>query len=129
MALANAPQIGTSQAGLATLKSLGIHKPDMRYDPEVRRDDQTSGGQQSIGAPVITWNFGFLTQTERDTLRTIITGNTRWLYCETRTNDSDDTYAQFYARAIWPAGDENKDGFYRVPFVVVWRQAIPKTPL
>jgi hypothetical protein len=122
-------KIGTTFGGLATLASLGIPDPKSEYIPGAGKVRLASGQDRDLGAPVIRWHFGFLTYADRDTLRTYCTGASGNIYIESRINDNvstvHDAFKDFLCIMHWP--DEEKDAFFRVPFVIEFTHAVVVT--
>jgi hypothetical protein len=141
MSLANAAQIGTSQAGLTPLSSIAvgiptpIPQPLMRYYPERRRVKLTSRKVASIGAPYVVWHWDFLKPEWRHALRDYLTGvTTENIYVETLKNSESgstgvDAWGQFLTIAIWPEGDEDKDAGHRMSFDIEFEIVQELTPL
>jgi hypothetical protein len=141
MALAEEPQIGTSQAGLATLASLdvgiptAIPWPRMRYYPERKRVKLTSKKYAGIGGPYIVWHWDFLKAEWRHKLREYLTAvSTDDLFIESQINDDEDSddeddWVQFEVIATWPEGDEDKDAARRMGFDIEFEVVEELTPL
>jgi hypothetical protein len=111
-------EIGTTSANMVTLASLGIPDPKGRFLPEAERVRLGNGKYKGLGSPVVIWEWGFLTQADRDALRTYCTGNSATVYIETITNNSTNTYATYTGLMHWPDGDENQDTYRRLGFSV-----------
>lgn len=127
MSLAEACQIGTSQAELTPLESIDtgipqpIPQPWMHYYPERKRVKLTGGKTVGIGAPYIVWHWDFLKAEWRHALREYLTGISTVLYIESQINEDEDAdgaddWAQFQVTAVWPEGDEGKDAGLRLGF-------------
>jgi hypothetical protein len=141
MALAEEPQIGTSQAGLVTLASiatgipLSIPWPRMRYYPERKRVKLTSRKTAGIGGAYFIWHWDFLKAEWRHALRTYLTAiSTEPIYAETQINededdDGEDDWVQFKTIATWQEGDENKDAGRRIGFDIEFEVIEELVPL
>lgn len=105
-------------------KDLGIPEPKGSYFPAIEAKRTVSGKDRWVGSPKAVWNWGFLSQAQRDTLRTYLTDSSGGIYICTRTNDSQDAFAYYYAIYHWPLGDENKDCYHRVPFEIEFTHLI-----
>jgi hypothetical protein len=141
MALAETPQIGTSQAGLTPLEDLAvgiptaIPTPRMRYYPERKRVKLTSKRYAGIGGAYIVWHWDFLKIEWRRALRDYLTAiSTDDIFIETQTNeDADDDglddWIQCEVIATWPEGDEDKDAGRRMSFDIEFEVVEELTPL
>jgi len=116
-------QIGTTLVGLVTVTSLGLKNPKSTFKPYSELIPLGNGKMRGAGLPVATWNFGFLTQTQRDALRVYCTGASANVFIETRKTDSSDVFDQFSAIMIWPE-EEERDNFIRLDFTVEFRQLV-----
>lgn len=93
-------QIGTSQAGMVTLKSLGLVEPLSEYQAYSQAIDTADGAQQGEGWPLASWRWAFITLGARYSLKTYCPGRSALVYIRTL----DDTKTAIDARAIviWP---------------------------
>lgn len=85
------------------------------------------GGVRGGGWRKAMWRWQFLTQAQRDALRTYCTGASADVYIKTRTVDNSDAYVIYSAKMIWPGPDpEQRDALRRIEFelnfqaLVVW---------
>ena len=71
------------------------------------------------GAGWITgeWRWGFLTQAQRNQLRTFCTGASNAVFIRTHENDNSDEYTYFSGTLVWPTGNEEKDAGFRLDLV------------
>lgn len=103
-------KIGTTQAGLATLKSLGIPEPMPEYRPYSELLDLGNGERRGVGYPTVLWRWSILSQTQRDALRTYCTGVSATVYIETRTNDNSNEFRQYETIMLWPGAEDRDAG-------------------
>ena len=109
-------KIGTSIATLTSLDSLTVWVPDPRsyFQQFSRLLDLGSGLKRGAGFPITTWTYGYLTQAQREELRSYCPRASSEVYIRTRTNDEDDSepipslFKVFKAVMIWPEGEENQ---------------------
>ncbi len=118
--------IGTTYAGIASLKSLGLPAPLAPYRPGEAREIVSSGNAIDTGSPLVTWRFGFLTAAQRETLRDFCAGASASVYIWTKVNDSNE-FRAFSAIMYWPE-EENRAGGKRLDFVIEFRYLVDVTP-
>lgn len=109
--MASSFKIGTSVAGLVTLDALTTKVPDPQTSFQFysKQLDLGSGLKRGAGWPITTWTYGYLTQAQRDQLRTFCTGASAEVYITTRTRDKDETdslFKTYKAVMIWPENEE-----------------------
>lgn len=125
----SAYKIGTSFGGLATLSSLALKDPKSSYNPGQGKVRLASGQDRDLGGATATWTFGFLTYAQRDILRTYCTGTSGNIYIESRINDNvssaHDAWKDFLCIMHWP--EEEKDTFFRIPFVIEFTHLVVVT--
>jgi len=86
--------------------------------------DLGNGSVRGAGWAVATWRFGYLSQAQRDQLRTFCAGASTAVYIRSRKNDTSDAYQYYSANFVWPVGQEQKDHGFRLDFVAEFRDAI-----
>lgn len=123
-------KIGTTLGGIVTLASLGITNPHPIYGTGVQSIKLGNNAARTIGRPVLLWAWGFISQQERDTLRTYIPGASAQLYVRSVTTEkisSVPNAAQtFLSQAWWPAPNQPEDpqAGRRLEFVITFRQLV-----
>ena len=120
-------KIGLTSGGMTDLKSLTVPIP---YPKSSYRDGAGRlrlGNKQikDVGLPVAVWDWGFLSQAQRDQLRTFCAGASATVYIQTRTNETADTFDTFSAIMEWPEGDGQLDFTRRVNFSVQFTDLVP----
>lgn len=117
-------------AGLATLKSLGVHNPNPIWRAGVTSVKLGDNSARILGAPVVEWEWGFVDQAERDVLRTYCPGASAAVYIWTPTTEKisgvSNAAQRYLAQMIWPAPDkpETPQAGRRAQFVIVFRQLV-----
>ena len=125
--------IGTTLESMVTLASLGIPNPHPIYGQGVQSIKLGNNSARTIGAPVLIWAWGFITQAQRDTLRTYITGASAALYIRSVTTevvDDEPNGAQdFLAQSWWPSPNtpEDPQTGRRLEFQIIHRQLVVQT--
>lgn len=123
--------IGTSLLTMTNLEELDvpIAPPKSTYSPGVEKVHLGSGKFRWLGSPVAEWRWGFLTQAQRDQLRTFCPGTSSIVYIQTRVNDQSgdppSDYQIFQAVMEWP--NEDKDAGRRLDFVIRFTSLIPQS--
>ncbi len=126
-------RIATLDAGLgalATLASLGIPNPRPIYLPGVESIDLGNYGVRIMGAPYLTWTWGFLSQTNRDILRTYCPGGSADVYITSITTENigsvPNAAQDFLSKMIWPppSSPESPQAGRRLEFSLVFRQLV-----
>lgn len=105
-------KIGTTYGGMVTLASLNIPDPKSSYYEETTRRKLASGKFRGLGPARVLWHWGFLTQAQRDTIRTYMATLSDEVFIESRKNDNSDVFDEFRVYSLWP--EENKDTFRRI---------------
>ncbi len=117
-------------AGLVTLASLGLTNPHPVYmtaTSEIKLGDNSA---RTLGLPRVTWSWGFVQQSQRDTLRTFCPGASAKVYVVTPTTEVVDDVANaaqcYLAQMIWPAPatPENPQTGRRLEFNILLRQMV-----
>jgi hypothetical protein len=118
-------KIGTTSLNKTLLSALATPVPDPKtdYKPFVELVNLGNGKVRGMGAPTVTWSWGYLTREQRDMLRTYCTGASASVFIRTRTNDNADTYDDYSAVMIW---DENEaqDATRRIGLSVTFRNLV-----
>ncbi len=123
-------EIGTSYAGLTKLDALTTRVPDPKteYRPYAKTALLGDGSRRGLGYPVVIWNFGLLTQAQRDQLRSYCSsGPSANVFIRTRTDESDESedivYAAYQAVMHWPE-QEDYDTTRRLDFRLEFRAMV-----
>lgn len=114
-------KIGTTAVGMVTLTSLGITAPMTEYSIAVDSVTLGDGSEKGVGSPTAIWHWGFLTGTQRASLRTYCTGTSATVYI--RTKKDDNTYDNFFAILVWPLREQRVAGRV-VDFTIQLRELI-----
>ena len=123
-------QIGATLGGLVTLDSLGIPMPHPVYKAGVSKVKLGSNAARLLGAPTVEWTWGFLTQSQRDTLRTYVPGASADLFIITPTIEKvagvSNASARFECQAWYPDPEspENPDAGRRLQFILTFKQLV-----
>jgi hypothetical protein len=125
--MTDAYKIGTSLVGMVTLDSLGIPDPKGIYRPYTEAVNLGDGTVRGAGYPTAEWQWGFLTQTQREALRDYCAGASASVYIETTTTENSDEYKDFLAVMIWPEEEERTSAMRRLEFSVQFRQMVVQT--
>ena len=91
--------IGTTQAGMVTLKSLGIPDPLPGYEPYSQDFDQADGLVSGQGWALDAWRWGFLTLAQLASLRAYCPGRSAEVYI--RTAKDGKVAGEFRVVLIW----------------------------
>ncbi len=102
----------------------GIPYPRHEFSPISKAIELGDGTQRGGGWATARWSWGYLTQAQRDALRTYCTGHSAVVFIRTRTNDSADAYANFQATVIWPSMAEEKEMGKRLQFALEFRNLV-----
>ena len=79
------------------------------------------GTLRGAGWPTGEWRWGFMSQAQRNQLRTFCTGASAAVYIRTRENDTSDAYQYYTATMIWPPDGEEKAHGKRLDFVAAFQ--------
>lgn len=107
-------KIGTTLAGITTLDALTTFVPDPKtsFRSYSKLLDLGSGLKRGAGWPTAEWNYGFLTQAQREQLRTFCAGASAEVFITTRTRDEDNEdslFKTFKAVMIWPEEEDYRN--------------------
>lgn len=103
-----------------TLNNARTRPPRGNWKQFSKREPLGDGRVKGYGKPVVTWKWGFITQTDRDALRVYSTNASAAVYIRTRKMDSADTYAYYSGTMIWPE-DEDRQTTRRIDFTLEFR--------
>lgn len=117
-AMSVAPNWSDSATGQAVIgydmkhveTDLGLPAPKGVFIPYSQPLDLGGGGLRGGGWPAAEWRWGFLTLTQRNALRALVTGASAAVVVRTTINDSADAYVYFTAQALWPQSEERDAG-------------------
>lgn len=82
-------EIGTTLAGMVTLRALGAIEPESQHTDYQEIVTLGSGLVRGMGLPSCTWHFGYLYLSQWDALKTICTGLSAAVFIATLNNDKD----------------------------------------
>lgn len=117
--------IGTTSLNITALGSLStpVPFPKSTFQPYMEYLALGSGGVRGAGFPFATWQYGYLTQAQRNMLRSYCSGAQATVYIWTRVNDNSDAYIAYQALMIWPLVEE-RDAFRRISFTIEFRNLV-----
>ncbi len=121
-------EIGASYGAMVNLESLtaAVNPPKSSFRPNSQRQQLGDGTVRGGGWATAEWRWGFVTQAQRDQLRTFCTGASSEVYIKTRKNDAD-AYQVYTAVMIWPEVEEKIAG-RRLDFVIQFQNLQEYTP-
>lgn len=125
-------KIGTTLGGQVTLASLGISQPHPIWRGAVTSIKLGDNSARLLGAPVVEWDWGFITAAQRDALRTFCPGASAAVFITTPTTENissvQNASVQYSAMMIWPAPDtpEDPQTGRRLNFKLTFRQLVPQ---
>lgn len=102
-------KIGTSQATLTLLSTLGIPAPHNGFIPTSVEDDLGDGSVQGNGWSEDEWHWGFLTGSQRATLRTYVPTLGTQIYVRDLKDDGL-TWKDFVCEAVWMRQEDRQAG-------------------
>jgi len=112
-------EIGTTIEGMQTLDILGINPPFQDpYSPYTIEVDAADSRVYGHGYAQTAWRWGFVSQAERDLLKTYCSGRSAIVYIRVRDEDWDFVYCK--AVMIWQPEAPPSNGFV-VGFSIVFR--------
>lgn len=116
--------IGTTSS-MTDLMSLAtpVAYPKSTFKPYTEVVALASGGNRGVGAPVVEWRWGYLTQAQRTMLRTYCAGASATVYISTRANDTSDAFVTYTGKVNWPL-EESRDAFRRIDFVLTFTNLV-----
>jgi hypothetical protein len=101
-----------------------MHAPKSAFTEYSQRLALGSGGVRGAGWATGQWRWGFLSQAQRDQLRTFCTGMSNEVYIRTRKNDTSDAYEYYSGVVMWPVGEEEKHAGRRLDFVFAFQSLV-----
>ncbi len=119
-----------STSSLTNVESLTVPVPPPKsiYKPYSQMIGLGDGTVRGAGWPTAEWRWGYLTQAQRDQLRTFCTGASSNVYIRTRIMDTADSYAYFQAVMVWPIESEERDASRRIDFAITFQKLVQYTP-
>ena len=119
-------QIGTTSAGLADLSALSVPvvEPRSTFKKYPIAFDLGNGQVKGAGYPVATWTWDFITDAQRDKLKTYCTGKSAAVYISTK--DDSLAYKAYSAIMVWPEIEEHF-ATRRLDFVIEFRHLVEVT--
>lgn len=117
-------KIGFTSGSLVQLDALGVDDPKSTYHPNSQLLQLGDGTVRGGGWVTATWTWKALSQSQRDTLRGFIPGQSAVVYIATRTLDNASSYANFQAVAIWPTQEEYLDATRRPDFALKFQRLV-----
>jgi len=86
--------------------------PDWTHTPYSTYSERGDGGRTGHGTPIVAWRWKGLRQSQRESLRTIITNLSAQVYIQTPTNETSSSgtvrvWANYLCQALWMPVDEN----------------------
>ena len=103
---------------LVNLESLGtlVYPPKSTFTESSQELRLGNGLVRGAGWQVATWRWGFMSQAQRDQLRTFCTASSAAVYIRSRKNDNSNAYTYYSGTVIWPTGQEEQEHFKRLAF-------------
>ena len=98
--------------------STPLPAPRSTFSPHSQYLRLGDGSVRGGGWATATWRWGFLTQAQRDQLRTFCTDASASVYIKPRKNDNSAAYQVYAATMIWPQEEERETSGKRLDFVV-----------
>lgn len=77
-----------------------------------------------MGYPVATWRWGFISNAQRDMLRTFCPDVTETVYIRTYTKENSDETNLYEAIMTWPVLEEEVDASRRIDFTIEFSHLI-----
>ncbi len=117
-------------AGLVTLRSIGVTNPYPLWKGGVDLVDLGDNSARIIGAPYLVWQWGFLQDSQRNTLRGYCQGGSAPVYIVTPTTEVSGPVSNvaktYAAQMIWPAPrtPEAPQTGRRLEFSIIFRQLV-----
>lgn len=115
-------KIGTSQAGLVTLASLGIPAPKNNFVPYSTYIPLATGATQGNGWSTDEWQWGFIKDAWRVSLRLYIPSAGANIFIRDLKDDGS-TWKDFEVEVEWPQREERVTA-HRIPFALAFRAMI-----
>lgn len=118
--------IGPNSGALDTLASLGIPDPMPHFQPATEAATAQSGAQILRGFPLLVWEWGEITNAQRDDLRDYITDASNVVCVSTRTTENSDEFLTFDCIGVWPFPEPQDAGdtHHRLNFEIAFRMLV-----
>lgn len=113
-----------SITALSNVETLGLNAPRSTFKPWANSIDLGNATARAMGRPSTLWQWGFITQAQRTTLRAFCTGKSARVYICTRKNDNSDLYVTYDAVMLWPDDEDRQAAGRRLNFAVQFRDLI-----
>lgn len=130
LTLVTAPTVALSGAAWAVISLTNIEALDANataprsvHRPWEETRDTGDGLARGLGRPACTWNWGVISQTQRDALRAYCTGKAARVYIRTKSIDGGDAMQTYQAAMLWP-DQEDRQATRRVPFTIEFRDMV-----
>ena len=122
-------QIGTTYGNLTNLESLTtpVDAPKSTFVPYSQYIQLGDGTVRGSGWATAEWRWGYMSQAQRNQLRTYCTGASASVYINTRKNDTSDAYQVYTATMIWPQEEEKELG-KRIDLVIRFVNMVEYSP-
>jgi len=119
-------EIGTTLAGMVNVESLTVPvtPPQGTFSPYsnvVKLDD---GSNRGVGAPLASWKWAVIPQTQRDQLRLFCIGASSTVFIRTYTKDDAHTSRIYQAKMNWPVLEEEYAATRRLNFEIKFTDMI-----
>ena len=115
-----------TMVNVETLDGGSMPAPRAPYKVYTEPIELGSGAIRGAGFPSVIWRWGFLTQEQRDALRTYCPGASANVYIKTSGVDSADAYGIYSAVMVWPE-EEDRQASRRTDFAIEFRRLVPQT--
>lgn len=115
---------GVNLVNLEDLSTTEVDAPKSSFSEYSQPIALGDGTVRGAGWPTAQWRWGFLTQTQRDKLRTFCTTMSNDVYIRTRKNDTLDEYDYYSGVMRWPIGEEDKHAGKRLDFVLLFQTMV-----
>lgn len=103
--------------------STGATAPRSVHRPWEEVRDTGDGLARGLGRPACTWNWGIISQTQRDALRNYCSGKSARVYIRTKSIDGADAMKTYQAAMMW-ADQEDRQTGRRVNFSIEFRDLV-----
>jgi hypothetical protein len=116
--------------GLVTLRSLSIPNPHPIWKEGVSKIGLGDNSSRLLGAPTVTWMWGFVQATWRDTLRGYCTGASAHVYIITPTTEKvggvSNAAKTYDCQMWWPSPEiaEDPNAGRRLEFAITFKQLV-----
>ena len=116
-------------ANLVNLESLGtpLDAPKSTFVDFSQVIQLGDGTIRGAGWPTSEWHWDFMSQAQRNQLRTFCTGASAAVYIRSRENDDSDAYQYYTATMVWPHPPPEKQLGKRLDFAVTFQNMVELT--